>query len=127
MFSQLAAWPYAQYYTVDITSHLSAAAVNNLIRGFDWPNEQPIAFYNVNGAEDRVGTSYKNLREVRLVAQLVQGVLNQNDFKSGFTVPPTPPPLQNRPMLDPRLVYVPASFSHHFSHQFLDPLFPAFF
>ena len=77
MFPQLAAWPYAQYYIVDISSHLSAATVNNLIPGFDWPNEQPIAFYNVNGEEYRDGTSYKNLLEVRLVAQIVQGVLNQ--------------------------------------------------
>ena len=76
MFPQIAAWPYSQYYTVDITSHLSAADVNDLIPGFDWPNVQPKAFYNVTGVEDRVGTSFKNLDEVKHIVEIVQGVLD---------------------------------------------------
>ena len=77
MYPQIAAWPYSKYYTVDVSSHLSLARVKDLIPGFDWPNGQPIAFYNVErGQEERIDTSYRNLPEVKVIAQIVRGVLS---------------------------------------------------
>ena len=71
MFAQIARWPYARFYTVPITSYLQAATKKDLIPGFKWPMEEPVAFCNVVGEERCESTSFRNDAEVREVSNIV--------------------------------------------------------
>ena len=61
MVEEIAAWPNMFYYESKLKAMRGASKRKDLPAGFPWPDSSPIAFIHVNGMENQVDKSYKNI------------------------------------------------------------------